>query len=234
MKSRLCYLAIFLTLGLAVSGCSSEDAVAPEANLSVSFRIDNSSANTFNTKGAGTAGEVADSVIVTRVRVLVERMILHPEGSKDSADDRSVKAGPFLLLADSTGTRVSASARLTPGLYSKLKYEIHRFSSSEIASYKNDPQFADFVSDGRYSVIIDGHVVANGTRRSFQYRSDVTSNVEVSLGSFSVPESGNVTASIVFSTAKAFVDNTRYLDPSDSKNESIIDNNLKSAFRLNP
>jgi len=161
-------------------------------------------------------------------------MILHPSNSSDSANDRSVKAGPFVFLADSTGTRLVASVYITPGSYDKLKYEIHRFSSSEISAYQNDPQFADFVSTDRYSVIIDGNVVRDGTRQGFQYRSDITANVEIPLGTFTVPGAGSTTATIEFSSARAFSEKGQLVDPRDPKNESVIDNNLKAAFRLNP
>lgn len=233
MSFRLGLLTCIVAAGVVV-GCSSDDTAAPSSNLAVTCRIDNAATNSVGLKGAQTAGEKADSVIVSRVRVLVERMVLHPSNSTDSVDDRSVKAGPFVFLADSTGTRVVASVNLTPGTYDKLKYEVHRFSSSEVPSYLNDPQFVDFVSTDRYSLIIDGHVVRSGARKTFQYKSDITSNIELPLTSFTVPSTGSVSVDVVFSTAKAFLDNGQMLDPTDPKNESAIDNNLKAAFRLNP
>lgn len=233
MSLRLAAIACIIA-ALVIIGCSSDDTTAPSSNLSVTCRIDNAVTSSVGLKGAHTAGDKADTVIVTRVRVLVERMVLHPSNSNDSADDRSVKAGPFVFIADSTGTRVVASVNLTPGTYDKLKYEVHRFSSSEVPSYQNDPQFADFVSTDRYSLIIDGHVVRNGARNVFQYKSDITSNIELPLASFTIPSTGSISANIVFSTAKAFLDNGQMLDPTDPKNESAIDNNLKAAFRLNP
>lgn len=233
MSLRLGVIACIVAAGVVI-GCSSDDTTAPDTNLSVTCRIDNATTSSVGLKGAHTAGETADSVIVKRVRVLVERMVLHPSNSNDSADDRSIKAGPFVFLADSTGTRVVASVNLTPGTYDKLKYEVHRFSSSEVPSYQNDPQFADFVSTDRYTLIIDGHVVSSGARKAFQYKSDITSNIELPLATFTVPSTGSASVNVVFSTAKAFLDKGQLLDPTDPKNESVIDNNLKAAFRLNP
>jgi hypothetical protein len=233
MSYRLWMFACIIVAGVIV-GCSTDDTIAPSSNLSVTCRIDNVTTSSVGLKGAHTAGDKADSVIVTRVRVLVERLVLHPSNANDSADDRSIKAGPFVFLADSSGTRVVASVNLTPGMYDKLKYEVHRFSSSEVPSYQNDPQFADFVSTDRYSIIIDGHLVRSGARKAFQYKSDITSNIELPLASFTVPATGSVSANVVFSTAKAFLGNGQMLDPTDPKNESAIDNNLKAAFRLNP
>ncbi len=233
MFTRTGIVASLFVLAIAL-GCSSDEVAAPNANVSIVCRIDNAPVNSVGRKGSQTAGDVADSITVTRVRVLVMRMILHPSNSSDSANDRSVKAGPFVFLADSTGTRLVASVYLTPGSYDKLKYEIHRFSSSEISAYQNDPQFADFVSTDRYTLIIEGHVVGSGARKAFQYKSDITSNIELPLPSFTVPSTGSVSVDIVFSTAKAFLDKGQLLDPTDPKNESAIDNNLKAAFRLNP
>lgn len=226
-------IACIVAAGI-IAGCSSDITTAPSTNFAVTCRIDNAMTSSVGMKGAGTAGEKADSVIVTRVRVLVERMILHPSNSNDTADDRSIKSGPFVLLADSTGMRIVAAVNLPPGSYNKLKYEVHRFSSSEVPSYQNDPQFADFVSSDRYSIIIDGHVVRSGVRSAFQYKSDITANVELPLTSFTVPSTGSGSVKLVFSTAKAFLDNGQMLDPTDPKNESAIDNTLKAAFRINP
>ncbi|MFN6113256.1 MAG: hypothetical protein ACK47W_05900 [Bacteroidota bacterium] len=185
-------------------------------------------------KGPDIAGGIVDSVIVNRVRVLVRRLVLHPLGLRDSLDDRTIKSGPFILLADSTGVRVVASVNLPAGDYDKLKFEIHRFSSSEVPSYRNDTTFGDFVTDDRYSVIIDGYAVRQGTVRPFTYRSDGTSNVMLQSTKMVIPSSGMYTASLVFSVAAAFRAGSNYLDPDDRTNESQIDNNIRSAFRLNP
>lgn len=215
-------------------GCSSDDPVTSTSNVTVTCRIDNAITSNVGGKGPAVAGDVVDSLVVTRVRVLVKRLILHPSASNDSTDDRSVKNGPFLLIADSTGSRVVAQAQLTPGSYDKLKFEMHRFSSSEIPSFQTDTTYRDFVTDGRYSVIIEGNVVRNGARSAFQYTSEITSNVEFALPSFVVPQSGSSTLSLVFSGAGAFLDKGQLLDPRDPKNESAIDNKIKAAFRLNP
>ena len=228
------FVASLVLLAAVLVGCSSDDPVASTSNVTVTCRIDNAVTSSVGGKGPAVAGDVVDSLMVTRVRVLVKRLILHPSASNDSTDDRSVKNGPFLLVADSNGSRVVAQAQLTPGSYDKLKFEMHRFSSSEIPSYQNDTIYRDFVTGSRYSVIIDGIVVRNGTRSAFQYESDITSNVEFSLPSFVVPQSGSTTLALVFAGAGAFLDKGQLLDPRDPKNESEIDNKIKAAFRLNP
>lgn len=228
------FVASIALLAAVLVGCSSDDPVTSTSNVTVTCRIDNAITSSVGGKGPAVAGDVVDSLMVTRVRVLVKRLILHPSASNDSTDDRSVKNGPFLLVADSNGSRVVAQAQLTPGSYDKLKFEMHRFSSSEIPSYQNDTIYRDFVTGSRYSVIIDGIVVRNGTRSAFQYESDITSNVEFSLPSFVVPQSGSTTLALVFAGAGAFLDKGQLLDPRDPKNESEIDNKIKAAFRLNP
>lgn len=227
-------LVSLLLIALLLGACSSDDGTAPDANFTLRSRIDNGLVNTVTSKGPAIAGEYVDSVKVTRVRVLVRRLVLHPLGLRDSIDDRTVKSGPFVLLADSTGTNVVASLNLPSAAYDKLKFEIHRFSSSEVPSYRSDAVFSDFVTDSRYSVLIDGHVVRQGVSSPFTYRSDVTGNVTTGPTGVEIPSDGMLTVSLVFSTASAFRSGDRYLDPSDAKNESQIDNNIRSAFRLNP
>lgn len=217
-----------------LAACSSNDTSSPDANFTLSARIDNVSSGSVSTKGPATAGDVADSVIVSRVRVLVRRIVLHPAGMQDSSSDPVVKSGPFVLMADSTSNRVIASVHLASGSYDKLKFEMHRFSSSEVPMYRNDTTFSDFVSDDRYSVIIDGYVLRKGVMSAFVYRSDVTSNVTLSSTTVEIPSTGMYVAALVFSTASAFRGANGFLDPADPKNESQIDNNIRSAFRLSP
>lgn len=231
---RAFLVGIVVVFAVLFVSCSSDDGASPHANFTLRVRIDNAPLSSISAKGPAIAGETVDTVIVTRVRVLVRRLVLHPLGLRDSLDDRTIKAGPFILLADSTGANVVASVNLQAGAYDKLKFELHRFSSSEVPSYRNDTTFGDFVTDDRFSVLIDGHAVRQGTLSPFTYRSDITSNVVLQSATVDVPSSGTYTASLVFSVAAAFRAGGGYLDPVDPKNEPQIDNNIRSAFRLNP
>ena len=232
MPLRLLFGPLAAVLFLA--SCSSDDGASPDANFTLRARIDNASTNSVSVKGAAVAGETVDSLFVTRVRVLVRRLVLHPVGLRDSIDDRTIKSGPFLMLADSTGSTIVASVNLPAGSYDKLKFEIHRFSSSEVPSYAADTVFSDFVTDQRYSIIIDGRFVRQGVSSPFTYKSDITSNVTVGSAAVDIPSSGTYSTSLVFSTIAAFRAGGAYLDPTDSKNEPQIDNSLRAAFRLNP
>jgi hypothetical protein len=178
-----------------------------------------------------------DSITVTKVRVLVSRMILRPDGKgdDDSSGDRNVKTQPFLYVADSTGTKVVASATIPNGSYDRIKYEIHRFSTSEVPSYALDTVFRDFVTNDRYTVIIEGTLVRNGgSRERFVYRSDATANVKINVApSLTVSDGAPATLSLRFNASDVFRDGSALLDPADGQNESKIDNNIKAAFKAN-
>ncbi len=232
------YALAALAVGLFVIGCSSDDTTSPNGNVSVESSIESPTVSMFSTPGDRVQGRsMVDSITVTRVRVLVSRMILRPDGKSDndSSADCKVKTEPFVYIADSTGTKVVASASVPNGSYDRIKYEIHRFSSSEVPSYLNDTIFRDFVTNDRYTVIIEGTLVRDGSaRQPFVYRSDATANVKVNFApSLTVSDGTPATLSLRFNAANVFRDGSDLLDPEDGKNESKIDNNIKAAFKAN-
>ncbi|MFN4984574.1 MAG: hypothetical protein ACK45E_07855 [Ignavibacteria bacterium] len=228
-------LLVGVLAGMGVMGCS-DDLVLPEPN----FVLESGLANpilvqTKKPSDQVEKGETVVSLSVRRVRVLVSRIMLHTDRDTTGGDDKTVKAGPFIYEADSLGTRVISSVNLPAGSYNRLKFEVHRFSSSETSVYTDDPVYRDFVTGDRYSVIIDGYVVRkNGTASSFTYKSDVTSNLELGYEPAIVVTEGAVTTStITFDAAAVFKDGSEILDPADADNESFIDNGIKRAFRTN-
>lgn len=221
--------------GLVVMGCS-DDLVLPEPNFVLESGLANPTlVQTKKPSDRIEKGETVVSLSVRRVRVLVSRIMLHSDRDTMSGGDKTVKAGPFIYEADSLGTRVISSVNLPTGTYNRLKFEVHRFSSSESSVYTDDPVYRDFVTGDRYSVIIEGYVVRkNGTSSSFSYKSDVTSNLELDYQPAIVVAEGSVTTStIMFDAAAVFKDGTVILDPADAENESSIDNGIKRAFRTN-
>ena len=223
-----------VVVGLITVGCS-DDVVIPEPN----FVIESGLTSPVLVEARKPSdkinnGETAVGLSVRRVRVLVSRIILHSEADSAGKEDRTVKTGPFIYEADSLGSRVVSSVNVTPGTYDRLKFEIHRFSSSETAAFENDAAFKDFVTGDRYSVIIEGYVIRKSGAAPFVYRSDVTENVKLEYSPALVIGEGAVTSSTLkFDVATAFKDGASILDPDDPKNESFIDNAIKRAFRAN-
>ncbi len=230
-RSVIALLALLVFVSI---GCS-DDVVIPEPNFVIESGLTNpilvEARKPFDKVDKG---ETVVGLSVRRVRVLVSRIILHSEQDTAGKDDRTVKSGPFIYEADSLGSRVVSSVNVTPGTYDRLKFEIHRFSSSELAAFENDATFKDFVTGDRYSVIIEGYVIRKTGASPFVYRSDVTENLKLEYSPALVIGEGAVTSSTLkFDVATAFKDGADILDPDDPKNESLIDNAIKNAFRAN-
>jgi hypothetical protein len=229
------FLSAAVTLvALSVLGCS-DDIVIPEPNFVLESGLISPilvQANKPSDKVE--KGETVVGLSVRRVRVLVSRIILHNDADSSGTDDRNVKTGPFIYEADSLGTRVISSVNVAPGAYDRLKFEVHRFSSSEVPAFESDAAYKDFVTGDRYSVIIEGYVIRKTGSVPFTFKSNVTSNIKLEYSPALVIGSTGVTSSTLkFDVATAFKDGADIFDPDDEKNRSEIENGIKEAFRAN-
>lgn len=217
-----------------VVGCS-DNVVIPEPNFVLESALSNAKLSSVRKPGdVVMKGGTVNSLTVTRVRILVSRALLHAGDDTLSANDKLIKSGPFVFLADSTGNRVITSVTVASGSYRKLKFEFHPFDSSEAPDYAMDQNFKDFVTSGRYAVIIEGSLVRNGTTARFAYKSDVNQNLQLEFSpALTVGNTGAVTATLKFDAASVFRDGQDILDPDDKQNQSAIDNGIKQALRLN-
>lgn len=227
-------LASIIVATLVVVGCS-DDIVIPEPNFVLESSLMNAKLSAVRKPGdVVMKGGTVSALTVTRVRILTSRILLHSGPDTISTSDKLVKSGPFVFLADSTGTRVVTSVTVAEGAYRKLKFEFHPFDSGEAQDYAMDPYFKDFVTNGRFAVIIEGTLVRNGTTSRFTYSSDVNQNLQLDFSpEITVSSSGTVTATLKFDAAAVFRDGQDILDPDDKQNESEIDNGIKQALRLN-
>ena len=229
------FVAAILTMfTLLLLGCS-EDIVLPEPNFVLESGLINPILmQTPKQSDKVEKGETVIGLSVRKVRVLVSRIALNTSPDSAGTDDRTVKAGPFIYEADSLGGNVISSVNVASGTYDRLKFEVHRFSSSEVPAFENDAIFKDFVTGDRYTVIIEGYVVRKTGSAPFVFKSDVTSNIKLEYSPALVIGQGAITASTLkFDAASAFKDGADIFDPDDEKNRSEIENGIKEAFRAN-
>jgi len=178
------------------------------------------------------SGAEVDSLRVTRVRVLISELKFHRNNSDTSSGDNLLKAGPMIATFDSAGTKVFAAGSIPSGTYDKVKFEFHRFSSSEVGGYLTNPDYADFVTDDRWTVLVDGDVYVGGATFPFTYRSDMTANLTLSFVPPIATEPGTtVIVAVVVDPVAIFKAGGKVLDPRDASNESEIDNAIKSAIK---
>jgi hypothetical protein len=219
----------------AIASCSDNPTSSDQATVTMQAELAQSGVSKTVAKDPGTvllSGSQADSLKVSRVRILISELKLHRSNEDTVSGDKKVKIGPMLVTVDSTGTRTFTSGAVPAGSYEKLKFEFHRFSSSEVPQYLNDTIFADFVTDKRYSFIIDGTVYNGGTAFPFTYRSDATANLELKFDPAITLAPGS-TAIVVLKIdpIELFKHNGKVLDPRDGSNESEIDNAIKDAIK---
>ncbi len=224
-------IAILATLATLVSACSTND---PATTVSVVSGLESTTVATA--KGMMVQGGVADvdEIKIVRMRVLVSRMLLHPSdrADGDSANDKVVKTSPFVFVADSSGTRVIAQTDVPAGTYNKIKFEIHRFSSSEVPMYISDTNFRDFVNDNRYTVIIEGALRRGTEWEAFTYRSKITKNIKLDVSpSLNVASGATTELALNIAPSTMFIDGSKLLDPSSEAVFSKIENTIKDAFR---
>ncbi|MEP7234894.1 MAG: hypothetical protein ABI778_06325 [Ignavibacteriota bacterium] len=213
-----------------------------------------SSTTTKSPQILGNKGTTADSVVITRARIVIRTLKLRIEGEDDGDDtiwhddndkhhDRDhdgkdddryeIKAGPFVAEFNDSSEKIISNVVIPPGVYDRIRFEIHKLNDNEDASLLNDPLFGDFVNGGRYTFLIDGISFVNGVGYPFTFRSSQT---DVVYFNFEPP--------VLFDSAHAYdltlkFDPTimfgrpglRPLDPRDVDNRNDIEKLLKNAIK---
>jgi hypothetical protein len=165
--------------------------------------------------------------------MFVRRLKLH-RSATDTTGDKDVKTAPFVITFENQA-KTFVSLQIPPGTYDKVKFEFHRPESSQITEYLGIPEFVDFVTNDRYSVIYEGNVYMDGTGTAipFTYRSDMTANLSLNLEQeITFAEGSNNTIMMMVDPADVFTKAGELLDPRDPRNENEIDNNIKAAIKV--
>ncbi len=226
---------IMLNLVLAFSGCSETSVpdnqatvnIQSEMSLAVSQLID------LEIKGDKFQRTEVDSVRITRTRILLSRIKFHLENETNDGIDKEFKTGPFLFIGDETGSYFNmTNGQIPPGAYEKIKFEIHRFSSSDLNQYQNHEMFKNFATNERYSVIIEGFAYKDGNAHEFTYYGTPTANLSMKFEpSLVCDENANVIVCLQINPMNLFKSGNSVCDPRDGGNKNDIDNLIKSAIR---
>ena len=239
-QGKLALAGVILAAGVGFSGCSDSTTAEGTANVQMSAEMDQGGVGALAAVKGGAktaAGNEVDSIYVTRIRLLISNLKMH-EGNDDNATDttkdRTIKVGPFLVQYDSAGSHVFTNASVPAGSYDRIKFEFHKLSNSEKDTYLNDPLFQDFVTDDRYTVIIDGWVWDAGVKSQFTYRSKVTDNLQVKFDPDLVLAEGTTTnLALQFSPKAVFKKGSSMpLDPRDGSNHSEMEKAIKDAIKV--
>ena len=230
-------LAAALTAGffslVALGACSDNPSNPDQATVTMQAEMSRQTVTLArrNAEAETAAGAEFDSLRVSRVRMLVRRLILHRD-KEDTAGDRTVKTDPFVITMEASGAKTFATVTVPPGTYDKIKFEFHKPESSQVQAYLGIPEFVEFVTGDRTSIIIEGVGYKNGVQAAFTYKSDVSANLSLPFDQV-VTLSGGTTSVLALSIdpTTVFKRGGRVLDPRDGSNESEIDNAIKVAIK---
>ncbi|MBI3258933.1 MAG: hypothetical protein HYZ54_05600 [Ignavibacteriae bacterium] len=229
-------LAIAICISLWTLGCSESTTTSNEPQIQIYTQLDATSvtpASKSNGEPAITVnGETADSLHINRVRILISNMKLHMTKEDSNFPGHDIKVGPFLLNIDASGAYLNASSPIPIGIYDHIKFEIHKFSANEVGAYLNDGVYSDFVTDDRYTIIIEGISYKDGVGHPFTYKSKSTHNLTLKfLNDIDIQVHTTYSILLFMNPLFIFRNDNSVLDPRDPNNSDEIEKGIKLAFR---
>lgn len=245
-KINVVFSVLIFAVSLFLYSCSnSTDPVPTGTTNKISM---NAVYTTKAVSGLQKSGSVnaVDSIKITRVRVILRNIKLKAEDNnevemehEENGINSTKKFAPFVLDLNLSGAMQQISISNIPfGTYNKFKFEIHKVSQSEIdtLSALQKATFVDFLSGDRFSIIIDGNIYKNGqsTATAFTYKSKINVEFEKTLSPNLVISQTQTTFNLTLQISSAgwFLDQNNFLlDPTNSNNFSVIENNLKSFLK---
>ncbi len=229
MKRIMQYAGAVLLGVIAWSCDSSTESQPTNGSLSMSAKY----TPAMLLKSGNAAG--VDSIRITKARFIL-RDIKFKSPSGDSANFRTL---PMVLQLQLNGSVNSIGSITVPfGSYSKIEYDVHRVEQPEISSLaaSEQAQFAEFLAAERYSIIINGIQYKTGAAAdTFTYRSKVDAKQKTDFDPAIAVNtaSPSVNATVIISSANWFRNQLGVLiDPKDTNNEGIIDENLKASIKI--
>ncbi len=222
--------ALVTLLAALANGCN-DSSTEPVTTGQISLSSKYSTAAVLKTSIFPSA---VDSIKITRARFVMKKIEL--ETASDSAE---FKTSPLVIELNLTGSVQTVGVANVPfGTYRELEFKVHRIDSSNISGLSSveKASFADFLAGERYSIIIEGIVYTDGgTGQAFVFRSKVDAEQEYDLNPPLVVSEANPTANVtmVVSSFGWFRGSGgTLLDPTDSRNESQIGENLKESINV--
>jgi len=214
--STLISALVFVLLLALAAGCSDQNSVdtgniaGTGSNTSLSIKTDNNALDN-------------SPIVIDEAKALITEAELESEPSGVS---QHIKIEPFVIHFNMTGAVVSVtSGEIPPGVYSKVKFKIHKPEDNEIPP---DPEFREGSSGNqRYSFIVKGRYNGN----SFTYKSRKSADLVINLsGSLNFLQ-GSRNITIVINPSLWFKNGSEIIDPGNSGNDDKIDDNLKNSFK---
>jgi hypothetical protein len=228
-------VALCASIALVINACEDSTAPTEQGTLLVRTAIPTMVISQAMPDGSVQEPGEVDSIRITRVRALFSRIKLH--GSTEDTSDiagRVVKAGPVVLTWSNDTVTAAFAAPLPAGLYDRMKLELHKFTASEAATWRNDTTFADFATaSDRVTLIIDGVTWKDSVMTPFTLASDRTENLWVVLEPyFEITASSTTTVVLDFDAVELFRIGGRVINPNNTQVKTLLQTRLRTLLRL--
>lgn len=226
MKHLLKSAAIFIALIFSFAACA--DSTSPESNGMITL------SSKYSTTVLQKIGETsATEVKITKVTYILREIKFKTQ--KDSTEGL-FKTTPLVLEFNIAGNVQDVGGLTVPfGTYNRLEFDIHRAEANDTTamSAEQKTKIRPFFVGDKYSVIIEGTYNDGTSQKNFVYKSKINMKQKIDLAQpLEVSESNStVNATMLISSYNWFRDNSTILDPTDSKNESKIDNNIRNSIK---
>jgi hypothetical protein len=207
---------LFIILLVFTSGCGEDSSVTNSTgtggtdNTSLSVKLDESVTG-------------ANYPVITEAKALITEIELETEPSGTSQE---IRIAPVVIYFNTGGQVISVTAANLPaGTWNKIKLQIHKPEDTEPIP---DPEFREGTSGNqRYSFIIKG--THNGN--AFVYKSRKRADIIINLSTPLITGNGSKNITVLVNPSLWFMNGGNILDPSNSGNEDMIDDNLKNSFK---
>lgn len=213
--TTILFSILFIIL-LVFTGCGEDSAVNnntggnTEGNTSMSVKLDESITG-------------SNYPVITEAKALITEIELETEPSGTSHE---IHISPVVIYFNTGGQIVSVAAgNLPSGSWNKIKLKIHKPEDTEPIP---DPEFREGTSGNqRYSFIIKGTYNGN----PFVYKSRKSAGIIINLNAPLNTGNGSRNITLLVNPSLWFINNGNVLDPGNSSNDDLIDDNLKNSFK---
>ncbi len=225
-----------LIAALILAGCENSTETVKNGTVSLSSAYDRTGTGsvTKTTLSKGTEVGAVDSIRVTRIR-----MVLRDIKLKSSADSINFRTDPMVIELNLSGAvQTIALSEVLMATYRRVEFDVHRVQAPEISRLpaSEQPAFADFLADERYSVIINGTVYRPGQAgQAFTYRSKVNAKQKIDLDPQLVVSDADPLTNVTLSvSSEGWFRNQggALVDPTDRNSEGVIDENIKRSIKV--
>lgn len=220
------FIISILLVGIFIIGCSSTN--EPEVTNSITL------SHQYISTSLGKTTNNIESIEITKAVFLI-RDIKFKTQSEDETEDM-FKTTPLILELDlSESIHKIEELEVPQNTYNRIEFDIHKAVAEDTLDMNDlmKEKFKVFLDSGKYSILLEGKIMENGSESDFIYKSDLNvkqkNNLDEPLEITDTTPNGEVL--LQFSSANWFISNTGdFLDPRDSSNSNKIDKNIRDSI----